>query len=76
MTIIKADLFYEGNGVVQIINLDLKSAEAQVRELEFRLRVAPREDKRLVRALETALDNKRERLDRLNKSTHVLPPVA
>jgi hypothetical protein len=61
---------------VQIIDLDLKSAEAQVRELEFRLRVAPREDRRLVKALEIALNHKRDRLERLARSAHRLPPVA
>lgn len=61
---------------MQVIDLDLKSAEAQVRELEFRLRVAPREDKRLVKALEIALDSKRDRLERLEKSLQKLPPVA
>lgn len=61
---------------MQVIDLDLKSAEAQVRELEFRLRVAPREDKRLVRALEVALHHKRDRLERIERSTHRLPPVA
>lgn len=47
------------------IDLELTRAEAEVRELEARLRVVPMNDAQLAKALERALASKRQRLERL-----------
>ena len=49
------------------IDLELSRAEAEVRELEDRLRVVPLNDLALTQALERALAIKRERLERLRQ---------
>ena len=53
----------------QSIDLELSRAAFEVRELEARLRVVPMNDGQLAKALETALEMKRERLQRL-RSQH------
>jgi hypothetical protein len=50
---------------MQSIDLELSRTEAEVRELEARLRVVPMNDVALLEALERALAAKRERLKRL-----------
>jgi hypothetical protein len=52
---------------VHTIDLELSRAEAEVRELEDRLRVVPLNDLALTQALERALAIKRERLERLRQ---------
>ncbi len=47
------------------IDLELTRAEAEVKELEARLRVVPMNDAQLAQALERALASKRARLERL-----------
>ena len=47
------------------IDLELTRAEVEVRALEARLRVVPMNDQQLAQALERALAQKRERLERL-----------
>lgn len=47
------------------IDLELTRAEVEVRQLEARLRVVPMNDIQLARALQRALDAKRQRLERL-----------
>ena len=49
------------------IDLEMSRAEAEVRELEDRLRVVPLNDLALTQALERALAIKRERLERLRQ---------
>jgi hypothetical protein len=61
---------------VQVIDLDLKAAEAQMLELQFRLRAAPKDDRRLVNALTRALAVKRERVRRLRAAHDHEPPRA
>jgi hypothetical protein len=51
------------------IDLELTRAEAEVKELEARLRVVPMNDSQLAQALKRALASKRERLQRL-RSRH------
>lgn len=51
------------------IDLELTRAELEVRQLEARLRVVPMNDLQLAEALRRALDDKRERLQRL-RSRH------
>jgi hypothetical protein len=51
------------------IDLELTRAEAEVKELEARLRVVPMNDAQLAQALQRALASKRERLQRL-RSRH------
>lgn len=51
------------------IDLELTRAEAEVKELEARLRVVPMNDAQLAQALERALKSKRARLERL-RSRH------
>lgn len=53
----------------QSIDLELTRAAVEVRELEARLRVVPMNDGQLAKALQTALETKRERLQRL-RSQH------
>jgi hypothetical protein len=50
---------------VQTIDLELSLAEAEVRELEARLRAVPMNDTALADALQRALTAKRERLSKL-----------
>lgn len=50
---------------MQAIDLELTDAEAEVRQLEARLRVVPMNDAQLAQALRRALSAKRERLHRL-----------
>jgi hypothetical protein len=50
---------------MQAIDLELTNAEVEVRQLEARLRVVPMNDLQLMRALQRALNAKRERLERL-----------
>jgi hypothetical protein len=50
---------------MQAIDLELTNAEVEVRQLEARLRVVPMNDLQLMKALQRALNAKRERLDRL-----------
>jgi hypothetical protein len=50
---------------MQAIDLELTNAEVEVRQLEARLRVVPMNDLQLLRALERALNAKRQRLERL-----------
>jgi hypothetical protein len=50
---------------MQAIDLELTNAEVEVRQLEARLRVVPMNDLQLLKALERALNAKRERLERL-----------
>jgi hypothetical protein len=47
------------------INLELTHAEAEVKQLEARLRVVPMNDSQLAQALQRALSAKRERLKNL-----------
>ena len=47
------------------IDLELSRAEIEVRQLEARLRVVPMNDAQLLQALQKALEQKRERLERL-----------
>lgn len=47
------------------INLELTHAEAEVKQLEARLRVVPMNDAQLAQALRRALDAKRDRLKKL-----------
>jgi hypothetical protein len=47
------------------INLELTRAEAEVKQLEARLRVVPMNDAQLAQALQRALSAKRERLEKL-----------
>lgn len=47
------------------INLELTRAEAEVKQLEARLRVVPMNDSQLAQALQRALSAKRERLEKL-----------
>ena len=51
--------------MARTIDLELTRAEAEVRELEARLRVVPMNDAQLADALRTALNAKKERLDKL-----------
>ena len=53
------------------IDLELTRAALEVRELEARLRVVPMNDGQLAKALETALELKRERLQRLRSQHQV-----
>jgi hypothetical protein len=52
---------------VHAIDLEMTRAEAEVRELEARLRVVPMNDLALAEALERALATKRERLEKLRQ---------
>ncbi|HYZ01657.1 MAG TPA: hypothetical protein VFA92_09195 [Candidatus Binatia bacterium] len=47
------------------IDLELSRAEIEVRQLEARLRVVPMNDAQLLQALQKALEQKKERLERL-----------
>jgi hypothetical protein len=47
------------------INLELTRAEAEVKQLQARLRVVPMNDSQLAQALQRALSAKRERLEKL-----------
>jgi hypothetical protein len=51
--------------VAKTIDLELTRAEVEVLELEARLRVVPMNDNQLSDALKTALQAKKERLDKL-----------
>ena len=46
------------------IDLELSRAEIEVRQLEARLRVVPMNDAQLLQALQKALEQKKERLER------------
>lgn len=58
---------------MQAIDLDLTSAEVELRQLEARLRVVPINDLQLRRALERALVSKRERVGRLRARQGSVP---
>lgn len=47
------------------IDLELSRAEIEVKQLEARLRVVPMNDTQLHQALERALEQKRDRLEKL-----------
>ncbi|MDQ6899903.1 MAG: hypothetical protein M3072_10425 [Candidatus Dormibacteraeota bacterium] len=55
------------------IDLELTSAEGELRQLEARLRVAPVHDVQLRLALERALISKRERVGRLRARQGAVP---
>lgn len=49
-----------------IVNLERSQAEAEIRELEVRLRIVPMNDAQLRQGLRDALEQKRGRLERLS----------
>lgn len=50
---------------LKAFDLELSNAELEVRALEARLRLVPMNDAQLARALQLALQAKRDRLDKL-----------
>ena len=50
---------------MKAVNLERSQAELEIRELEARLRLVPMNDAQLLKALRQALEQKRERLERL-----------